>query len=189
MVRTISIRNSYRWWLFIKAVLKYGPLRCWWLLYHHNQCFQIYFERWVPLATPGSPPSSPSPSSRRSMEPLLTRIPTLKRSTWRYLHVCVCVKTKKTIQYNQAFRYFGWLAMTPMLVLNCLLCCTAFQMGEHNFMEDTYARILIKISLTQKGRVQLWPGWPPSLWLAWVSTLRCYCSQQYLPSKCKTHLF
>ena len=69
--------------------------------------------------------------------------------------VCVCVKTKKTIQYNQAFRYFGWLAMTPMLVLNCLLCCTAFQMGEHNFMEDTYARILIKISLTQKGRVQL----------------------------------
>ena len=69
--------------------------------------------------------------------------------------VCVCVKTKKTIQYNQAFRYFGWLAMTPMLVLHCLLCCTAFQMGEHNFMEDTYTRILIKISLTQKGRVQL----------------------------------
>ena len=68
--------------------------------------------------------------------------------------MCVCVKTK-TVQYDQAFRYFGWLAMTPMLVLNCLLCCTAFQMGEHNFMEDTYKRILVKISLTQKGRVQL----------------------------------
>ena len=34
-------------------------------------------------------------------------------------------------QYCQAFRYFGWLTVAPLLVLHCLLCCTAFQMGEN----------------------------------------------------------
>ena len=73
-----------------------------------------------------------------------------------WLYICVCIKEKikcnlnkynllgKVVeisnsctwsltsgQYCQAFRYFGWLTMAPLLVLHCLLCCTAFQMGEN----------------------------------------------------------
>ena len=34
----------------------------------------------------------------------------------------------------QAFRYFGWWTLAPLLLLHFLLCCTAFQMGEHFFI-------------------------------------------------------
>ena len=41
-----------------------------------------------------------------------------------------CWKPPNTTKTFQAFRYFGWLTLAPLLVLHFLLCCTAFQMGE-----------------------------------------------------------
>ena len=48
---------------------------------------------------------------------------------WQFLFSGKKILTQNT--HCQAFRYFGWLTMAPLLVLHCLLCCTAFQMGDN----------------------------------------------------------
>ena len=48
---------------------------------------------------------------------------------WQFLFSGKGILTQNI--HFQAFRYFGWLTMAPLLVLHCLLCSTAFQMGDN----------------------------------------------------------
>ena len=84
--------------------------------------------------------------------------------------------------HDQAFRYFGWLTMAPLLVLHFLLCCTAFQMGENTFWfhgwfatsdgRNVGYKKMRHAWPPQRGGAHRWPGWAPCSSLAWVSTLK-----------------
>ena len=192
-----------------------GEFQKWSCMICHFQLSPSNVPSWAPLAAPGSPPPSPSPSSRRSMEHSPLNHLTLKRSTWRYIIIYVCVKVNgikcnlnkynllgkvaeisnsctwslTSGQYCQAFRYFGWLTMAPLLVLHCLLCCTAFQMGENLhkiwfLMEEWRDQLWFKYNRKEKptfdSSVHHAPGLPGSLPTGEQQPCLCQQSQTYL---------
>ena len=89
---------------------------------------QSTIARWVPPVTLGSQSSSRSRPTSWSTAPSLTSRPSPRRSisrcTWQHFY------EDRYSLGSQAFRYFGWLTMAPIIVLHCLLCCSAFQMGD-----------------------------------------------------------
>ena len=74
----------------------------------------------------------------------------------------------------QAFRYFGFLTMAPLIGLHCLLCCSAFQMGGKltHIMDDNwdlgYKRKAVWHNLPQRERGHFWPALAPCSLLAWA---------------------
>ena len=85
------------------------------------------------------------------------------KNTQTKLHSTLSKITKLLLQINicQAFRYFGWLTIAPLLLLHCLLCCTAFQMGDKKLHQswtiqqcgskiEKAAKIIYNFSFTEK---------------------------------------